>query len=73
MLLDRASSGFVQDKGTGKWIRRGEVEGEGFEPFFVQGRDFERSVVTGRLAKEVESDEGLVGFSGRSGWMGITQ
>lgn len=71
MLLDRASSGFVQEKATGKWTNSGEEEGEGFEPFFVRGRDFERSVVTGRLANEVESDEGVEGFVGRNGWAGI--
>jgi hypothetical protein len=72
MLLDRASSGFVQERGTGMWMRRGCGDGEGFEPFLVKGRDFERSVVTGRLAKEVESDEGVKGFVGRGGWIGIT-
>jgi hypothetical protein len=43
----------------------------GFKPFLIRGRDHERSVVTGRLAREVESDEGLEGFVGRGGWAGI--
>ncbi|KAF2691546.1 hypothetical protein K458DRAFT_285523 [Lentithecium fluviatile CBS 122367] len=72
MLLDRASSGFVQERGAGRWVRMGKEEGEGFETFFVGGRDYERSIVTGRLAREVESDEGVEGFVGRSGWMGVT-
>ena len=49
----------------------GEAEGAGFESFLVRGRDVERSVVTGRLAREVESDEGVQGFVGRSGWVGV--
>jgi hypothetical protein len=72
ILLDRASSGFVRDAGTGLWVRQATRDREGFEPFFVRGRDFERSVVTGRLAREVEQDEGVTGFVGRSGWVGIT-
>ena len=72
MMLDRASSGFVQKKGAKMWVRRGSRDGEDFEPFLVRGRDLERSVLTGRLAKEVESDEGVEGFVGRSGWAGIT-
>lgn len=72
LLLDRASSGFVLEMESSRWIRKGPREGEGFEPFFVRGRDLERSVVTGRLAREVESDEGVEGFAGRSGWVGIT-
>jgi hypothetical protein len=31
----------------------------------VLGAEAERSVVTGRLAREVESDEGVEGFVGR--------
>ncbi|KAF1958537.1 hypothetical protein CC80DRAFT_524077 [Byssothecium circinans] len=69
MLLDRTSSGLVQGQVSGQWVCR--EEREGFQPFFVRGRDYERSIVTGRLAKEVESDEGVEGFKGRSGWMGI--
>ncbi|KAL1611814.1 hypothetical protein SLS60_000034 [Paraconiothyrium brasiliense] len=73
ILLDRASSGFVQSRGPGLWVRRGHAKGEGFEPFLVLGREVESSVVTGRLAKEVESDEGVEGFVGRAGWVGITR
>jgi hypothetical protein len=73
VLLDRRSSGFVIDE-SGTWVRRrlqdGEVAG-GFERFVVRGRDWERSVVTGRLAAEVQSDEGCREFVGRGGWVGI--
>ncbi|KAH7126708.1 DNA polymerase ligase-domain-containing protein [Dendryphion nanum] len=68
LTLDRPSSGFVQIR-PGVWGRDGEA---GFEPFFVRGREYERSIVTGRLAADVESDEGLEGFRGRGGWVGIT-
>jgi hypothetical protein len=67
LQLYRQNSGFALDKsagGKGNWV-------EGFEPFLVRGRDHERSVVTGRLAREVESDEGVEGFVGRGGWTGI--
>ncbi|KAI8937758.1 hypothetical protein NX059_005458 [Plenodomus lindquistii] len=75
LQLDGQNSGFVLDKsggsakGKGTWVR-GE-DGGGFEPFLVRGRDVERSIVTGRLAGDVESDEGLVGFVGRGGWVGV--
>jgi hypothetical protein len=72
LMLDRQSSGFVLDQsggGKGKWVRT--PDGGGVEPFFVRGRDHERSVVTGRLARDVECDEGVESFVGRGGWVGI--
>ncbi|KAF2021791.1 hypothetical protein BU24DRAFT_430333 [Aaosphaeria arxii CBS 175.79] len=69
LSLDRASSGFVKNS-DGIWMQ--DEERGGFEPFLVQGRGVERSVITGRLAAEVESDEGVEGFVGRAGWVGIT-
>lgn len=69
MTLDRRSSGFVKSA-SGPWVRGGD-RGQGFEPVYVRGRDFERSVVTGRLAREVEGDEGLEGYRGRAGWVGV--
>ncbi|KAH4229051.1 hypothetical protein HBI73_002290 [Parastagonospora nodorum] len=72
MQLDRQNSGFVVDDTSGgkvKWVRG--PDGSGFEPFLVRGRDYERSVVTGRLAREVESDQGVYNFVGRAGWMEI--
>jgi hypothetical protein len=70
LMLDPRSSGFVHSGAgsAGKWVRDGD---RGFEVFHVRGRDFERSVVTGRLAADVESDEGVEGFVGRKGWVGI--
>jgi hypothetical protein len=68
LLLDRRSSGFRQKQSGGPWERDG---GNGFDTFYVRGREYERSVVTGRLAAEVESDEGVHGYAGRAGWMGI--
>lgn len=70
LMLDPRSSGFIRS-GRGaaaKWVRDGE---KGFDVFHVKGREFERSVVTGRLAAEVESDEGVECFVGRKGWVGI--
>jgi hypothetical protein len=67
LQLDQQNSGFrfeASGGGRGRWT-------EGFKPFFVRGRDHERSVVTGRLARELESDEGFEGFVGRGGWTGI--
>lgn len=70
-LLDRQSSGF--ESVGGKWTRRLLPNGEqgGFEPFVVRGREVEKSVVTGRLARDVESDEGCWGYVGRGGWKSI--
>jgi hypothetical protein len=72
LQLDRQNSGFVLDQsnnGKGRWQRG--PNGSGFESFLVRGRDHERSVVTGRLARDVERDEGVEGFVGRGGWVGI--
>jgi hypothetical protein len=70
IMLDPRSCGFVRTGtgATGRWVRDGE---KGFEVFHVRGRGVERSVVTGRLAAEVESDEGVEGYVGRKGWVGI--
>ena len=45
----------------------------GFEPFYVLGREVERSVISGRVAGEVLGDEGVKGFVGRRGWRGVTE
>ncbi|OAQ98740.1 hypothetical protein LLEC1_07724 [Akanthomyces lecanii] len=37
-------------------------------PFYVRGRDFERSVITGRLGADILRDEGVDGFVPRMGW-----
>ncbi|KAJ4990380.1 ABC1 domain containing protein [Stagonosporopsis vannaccii] len=71
VLLDRWSSGFEYRNGT--WSRRMLPNGElgGFNPFVVRGREHERSIITGRLARDIESDEGCGGYVGRGGWKGI--
>lgn len=74
VLLDRPNSGF-ELLGGGKWTRRVLSGGElgGFDAFVVRGREWEKSVVTGRLAREIERDGGCEGFIGRGGWVGIEE
>ena len=78
LTLDRPLSGFVKatsgpDKG--RWVRTRRVDDtlQGFETFFVKGRDEERSVVTGRLADEIMADESVKGYAGRKMWRPITE
>ena len=82
LSMDRYSSGFVPKTGGGhgrgggrrEWVRRWEDGKQlGFEPFFVMGREMERSVVTGRTADKVMSDEKVEGFVGRKGWRAVTE
>lgn len=82
ITLDRANSGFEPVPTTEKsgaksssrktWVRKRRDQGRGellgFEPFYVHGPESERSVVTGRLAREVMEDEGVTGFVRRRGW-----
>lgn len=81
----RASSGPEK----GRWVRgllnggrggpggddskHGELELGGFATFFVRGAEHERSVVTGRLSKDVFADEGVEGFLGRKMWRPILE
>lgn len=80
ITLDRVNSGFEPDHSTrtetGKktWTRRRDPEtGEllGFELFYVRGPDTERSVVTGRLGREIMEDEGVKGFVRRRAWRAV--
>ncbi|KAK4694886.1 hypothetical protein P7C71_g2767, partial [Lecanoromycetidae sp. Uapishka_2] len=81
--MDRYASGFEpKQRGNGSKSKGGRREWErrsenghllGFEPFFVMGREVERSIVTGRTADEVMSDEGVEGFVGRKGWRAVTE
>ena len=79
LSMDRQTSGFkpVRDKksGTATWVRQRGDEGtlQGFEKFWVMGRDVERSVVTGRLAGDILQDEGVVGYMPRGLWRPITE
>ncbi|KXL49404.1 hypothetical protein M433DRAFT_106279 [Acidomyces richmondensis BFW] len=70
LALDRKRSGFhksSEGSDQARWI------GGWGEPFFVRGRDFERSVVTGRSADEIMSDEGVDEFVGRKMWRPIME
>lgn len=83
--LEREACGFVRGKKDGRvwWERKGEQEEEEKEatggaeenrlewPFYVRGPECERSVVTGRLGRDVLRDEGVVGYVGRKGWRPI--
>ncbi|KAF7513825.1 hypothetical protein GJ744_007876 [Endocarpon pusillum] len=80
LTLDRHNSGFVHqlNKATGhkRWVRRWSVDDDtrdGFERFHVLGREVERSVVTGRLARDILRDEGVEGFVPRGGWRGVVE
>lgn len=81
LSMDRYASGFhpcqTEDGSKGGrriWARRREGEKLlGFEPFFVMGREVERSVVTGRTADEVMVNEGIQGYIGRKGWKPVTE
>lgn len=74
LSLDRHNSGFVKE--DGKWVRRptrGDGEPGGFDAFFVLGSEVERSVVTGRLSKEIMEDEGIAGFRPRKMWRPVME
>jgi len=80
LSVDRQSSGFVGirhngTKGGKTWIRKRAADGtlEGFEKFWVMGRDVERSVVTGRLAKDILKDEGVDKYIPRGLWRPVTE
>ena len=45
----------------------------GFEKFHVLGRDHERSVVTGRLAKDILMDEGVENYVPRGKWRAVVE
>lgn len=68
LTLDRTTSGFRKARSGpdgGRWIGP-------WDPFLVMGRDFERSVVTRRLADDAMADAGVEKFMGRKMWMPIT-
>ncbi|KAJ6140557.1 hypothetical protein N7470_010353 [Penicillium chermesinum] len=78
LSMARESSGFEPQKETSgskssskkrRWVRKGSSDGLlGFDPFYVRGPDFERSVVTGRSGQDVLDDENVVDFHPRRGW-----
>ncbi|KAE8160297.1 DNA polymerase ligase-domain-containing protein [Aspergillus tamarii] len=80
LTLDRMNSGFVAEAGSGpgakRWVRKwdpGMGRLLGFEPFYVRGPEVERSVVTGRLGRDVLEDEGVEGFVPRRGWRAVLE
>ncbi|GAM43171.1 hypothetical protein TCE0_047f17761 [Talaromyces pinophilus] len=72
ITLDRTNSGFVRDGKSKIWKRKPPSSSDqdtlGFEPFYVRGPEFERSVVTGRTGNDVLVDENVEGFTPRRGW-----
>lgn len=42
-------------------------------PFYVHGRDSERSIITGRLGADILRDEGVQGFVPRMGWSAVLE
>lgn len=69
LTLDKRNSGFRKARSgpdESRWV------GD-WEPFFVRGRDHERSVVTGRNANEVMEDAGVERFVGRKMWRPILE
>lgn len=72
ITLDRTNSGFVRDGKSKTWKRKPppspDQDALGFEPFYVYGPEFERSVVTGRTGNDVLNDENVKGFTPRRGW-----
>jgi len=51
-----------------------EAQGaEGFDRFHVLGREHEKSVVTGRLAAEILTDEGVESYVPRGRWRAVTE
>ncbi|KOS42226.1 hypothetical protein ACN38_g6876 [Penicillium nordicum] len=75
LSLDRESSGFEPTVNAGELKEKGrkkrwtpKLVGQGFEPFYVHGPDSERSVITGRLGRDVLDDEAVEEFVPRRGW-----
>jgi DNA polymerase Ligase (LigD) len=84
LSLDRSACGFVQTHNPPVghhaktyWIRP-SLEGKeekkgGFDRFHVLGRDVERSVVTGRLAKDILQEEGVENYVPRGKWRAVVE
>lgn len=76
LSLDPPACGFVKRPpesraAKARWVRESGSAGVGGRldfPFYVRGPDFERSVVTSRLATDVLRDEGVSAFVRRKGW-----
>ncbi|PTB68833.1 hypothetical protein BBK36DRAFT_154634 [Trichoderma citrinoviride] len=72
LSLDRRASGFTEKRRRGGHADPLSGPEPGLcrlsYPFYVRGPQFERSVVTGRLAEDILRDEGVTGFVPRKGW-----
>lgn len=69
LTLDKKNSGFRKARSgpnQGRWVGNSD-------PFFVRGRDYERSIVTGRSADDVMDDESVEKFVGRKMWRPIIE
>ena len=69
LTLDRTRSGFRKTRtslGRSHWVGP-------WEPFFVRGRDHERSIITGRLSDDVMMDAAVESFVGRKMWIPIME
>ena len=71
-LPDKSHGTQTDDGSVEVKIRSGERAG-GFEKFHVMGREVERSVVTGRLAREILEDEGVAGYVPRGLWRPVVE
>lgn len=72
LSLDRPACGFVERRRDGRTVwEQPEPSKDAIRlsyPFYVRGRDYERSLLTGRLGQDILSDEGVVDFTPRMGW-----
>ena len=80
LSLDRINSGFVRRRRKGEvaWehdqsppVREEQEPGRLSYPFYVRGPEHERSIVSGRLGREVLRDEGITDYVGRKGWQPV--
>lgn len=79
LSLDRENSGFQPKRGLDTfnpskktWVRKQAGDRlVGFDPFYVRGPEYERSVVTGRLGSDVLHDEDVQGFVPRQRWRAV--
>lgn len=60
-----------QDIGIGAGEAQDKPTGRLSYPFYVQGAEYERSVVTGRRGVDILKDEGVKGFDQRKGWQPV--
>lgn len=69
LTLDKENAGFRKAR---RGPERGSWVGD-WDPFFVRGREIERSIVTGRSADQVMEDASVDKFVGRKMWRPIME